>query len=96
MLLSVAWWQSNILFLVVVLNIILLNSTKVKYKKQKEKKMDRFYTCEEVAEKYRVKIETVWSWIRAKKLSAVRIGKQYRVTENDLARFEQGSQSAEA
>ena len=51
--------------------------------------MDRFYTCEEVAEMYRVKISTVWEWIRVGKLSAVRVGKQYRIRKEDLAAFEQ-------
>ena len=56
--------------------------------------MDRFYTCEEVADLYRVKKTTVWAWIREGKLFAVRIGKVYRIRENDLAAFEKRSMSA--
>ena len=33
--------------------------------------MEKFYTCEEVAEMYRVKVSTVWAWVRAGKLKAV-------------------------
>lgn len=50
--------------------------------------MEKLYSCEQVAEHYKVKIETVWAWIRGKKLPAVRIGKCYRVKESDLAEFE--------
>lgn len=56
--------------------------------------MDRFYTCEEVADLYRVKKTTVWAWIREGKLFAVRIGKFYRIRENDLSAFEKSSMSA--
>ena len=29
------------------------------------------YTCDEVAERYKVKVITVWEWIRKKKLNAI-------------------------
>ncbi len=50
--------------------------------------MEKFYTCEEVAEMYRVKVSTVWAWVRAGKLKAVCVGKQYRITKEALAEFE--------
>lgn len=43
-----------------------------------------YYTCKEVAERFRVQERTVWSWIRSGKLPAVRVGKQYRITEEDI------------
>lgn len=46
------------------------------------------FTCEEVAERYKVKVITVWDWIRQKKLSAIKIGREYRVSEDDLKAFE--------
>jgi excisionase family DNA binding protein len=46
------------------------------------------YSCEEIAERYGVKNITVWDWIRKKKLSAIKIGKGYRISENDLETFE--------
>ena len=60
--------------------------------KQKSSKggkiVEKYLTCEEVAQKYGVKVITVWAWIREKKLPAIRIGKGYRITPEDLAAFE--------
>lgn len=50
--------------------------------------MDKFYTCKEVAERYKVEVITVQEWIRLKKLSAIRIGNRYRIKESDLMKFE--------
>ena len=50
--------------------------------------MSKLYTCDEVAEKYRVKVITVWDWIRQKKLGAIKLGREYRVSEDDLKAFE--------
>ena len=50
--------------------------------------MSKYYSCEEVAQRYQVKIATVWEWIREKKLQAIKIGKQYRVREEDLKQYE--------
>lgn len=53
--------------------------------------MEKFYSCEQVAERYGVKLTTVWNWIRAQKLPAVKIGKQYRITADALADFERNN-----
>lgn len=50
--------------------------------------MPKFYSCNEVADRYSVQTITVWDWIRKKKLSAIKIGKEYRVSEEDLKVFE--------
>lgn len=50
--------------------------------------MEKFYSCEQIAERYDVKLTTVWSWIRTQRLPAVKVGKQYRVTADALAAFE--------
>lgn len=50
--------------------------------------MSQMFTCEEVAERYKVKVITVWEWIRQKKLPAIKLGREYRVTEEDLKVFE--------
>lgn len=50
--------------------------------------MLQYYTCEEIAERYRVKTATVWGWIRNGRLRAVRIGGLYRITEEAMAQFE--------
>lgn len=46
------------------------------------------YTCDEVAERYKVKIITVWDWIRQRKLNAIKLGREYRISEEDLIEFE--------
>lgn len=51
--------------------------------------MEKLYTCEEVANRYGVKLLTVWDWIRKKKLPAIDIGKSYRVPESDLVKFDE-------
>ena len=48
----------------------------------------QMFTCEEVAERYKVKVITVWEWIRQKKLSAIKLGREYRISEEDLNAFE--------
>ncbi len=50
--------------------------------------MEKLFSCDEVAERYAVKVTTVWEWIKAKKLPAVRLNKQYRIREEDLVEFE--------
>lgn len=50
--------------------------------------MPKMYTCDQVAERYAVKVITVWDWIRKKKLSAIKIGRDYRISEDDLIKFE--------
>lgn len=50
--------------------------------------MSKMYTCEEIAERYGVKVITVWDWIRKKKLPALKIGKEYRIREEDIKAFE--------
>lgn len=54
--------------------------------------MERLYDCNEVAEHYKVKKITVWDWIRKGILPAKRIGKIYRISERDLAQFEEAHQ----
>lgn len=41
--------------------------------------MSKMYTCDEVAERYKVKIITVWDWIRQRKLNAIKLGREYRI-----------------
>lgn len=51
--------------------------------------MSKMYTCEDIAERYGVQVITVWDWIRKKKLPALKIGKSYRIREEDLKAFEE-------
>lgn len=57
--------------------------------------MPQMFTCEEVAERYKVKVITVWDWIRKKKLSAIKLGREYRISEEDLAAFEKSIRTTE-
>lgn len=50
--------------------------------------MSNMYTCDEIAERYGVQVITVWDWIRKKKLPAIKIGRSYRIYEDDLKLFE--------
>ena len=49
--------------------------------------MGKLYTCEEIAEMYGVSMWTVWSWIRIKKLTAIKTGKFYRIRQCDVDSF---------
>ena len=51
--------------------------------------MTNMYTCEQVAQRYGVKTLTVWDWIRKKKLPAIKLGRDYRIRQEDLDAFEQ-------
>ncbi len=50
--------------------------------------MEQIYNCEQVAQRYGVNKKTVWKWIKERKLSAIKVGKLYRIKENDLEDFE--------
>lgn len=50
--------------------------------------MAELYTCAEVAKRYGVEVITVWDWIRKRKLGAIKLGKEYRISEEDLKHFE--------
>lgn len=51
--------------------------------------MEKFFSCDEIAERYGVKVTTVWDWIRRGELPAVKIGKQYRIRADDLEMYEE-------
>lgn len=51
--------------------------------------MSEMYTCEQVAQRYGVKVLTVWDWIRKKKLTAIKLGRGYRIRQEDIESFEQ-------
>lgn len=51
--------------------------------------MAELYTCGEVAKRYGVEVRTVWDWIRRRKLGAIKLGKEYRISVDDLTCFEE-------
>lgn len=50
-------------------------------------KKEEYYSIEEVAKTLKVAYLTVYRWIRAKKLIALKAGKQYRISKQELDRF---------
>lgn len=75
---------------ITILRYKLMTETTKLIKKGSER-MNNIYGCEEIANRYGVRIETVWDWIRNKKLTAMKIGKSYKVREDDLKKFEESN-----
>ena len=48
---------------------------------------EQYYSIEEVAKMLKVAYLTVYRWIQAKRLLAVKAGKQYRIRKEDLDIF---------
>lgn len=46
-----------------------------------------FYTARELAEKLRVNIMTIYRYIKAGKLKAHKIGKEFRIDKNEFDNF---------
>ena len=46
-----------------------------------------FYTAEELAEKIRVNIMTIYRYIKAGKLKAYKIGKEFRIDKSEFNKF---------
>ena len=46
-----------------------------------------FYLAEELAEKLRVNIMTIYRYIKAGKLKAHKIGKEFRIAKDEFNRF---------
>ena len=46
-----------------------------------------FYTAEELAEKLRVNIMTIYRYIKAGKIKAYKIGKEFRIDKSEFDNF---------
>lgn len=46
-----------------------------------------FYTAQQLAEKLQVNVMTIYRYIDKKKLSAYKIGKEYRIDEVEFEKF---------
>ena len=51
------------------------------------KNIEEFYTAEELAEKLRVNIMTIYRYIKAGKIKAYKFGKEFRVEKNEFESF---------
>ncbi len=52
-----------------------------------ETPISRLLTIAEAAERLRVNVKTVRRWISAEQLAAYRVGRQWRITEDQLTQF---------
>jgi len=50
-------------------------------------KKKEFYLVEELAEKLRLSNMTIYRYIKAKKLKAYKIGKEFRIDQNEFNKF---------
>lgn len=50
-------------------------------------KKDEFYTTEELATKLKLNIMTIYRYIKAGKLKAHKIGKEYRIVRSEFDKF---------
>ncbi len=50
--------------------------------------MDNLFSCKEVAERYNVSVFTVWDWVKKKKMRAIKIGRTYKIRQEDIQQFE--------
>ncbi|KKS99589.1 MAG: binding domain protein, excisionase family protein [Candidatus Nomurabacteria bacterium GW2011_GWF2_43_8] len=50
-------------------------------------KKDEFYKTEDLAKKLKVNIMTIYRYIKAEKLKAYKIGKEYRIDKKEFERF---------
>ena len=48
---------------------------------------DNFYTAEELAKELKVNIMTIYRYIKAKKLKAYKIGKEFRIDKEEFNKF---------
>ena len=48
---------------------------------------DEFYRAEDLAEKLKVNIMTIYRYIKAGKLKAYKIGKEFRIDRREFERF---------
>jgi len=46
-----------------------------------------YYTPEQLAEKLQLSVRTIWAYIREGKLPASKMGRKYRISEEQLERF---------
>jgi excisionase family DNA binding protein len=50
-------------------------------------KEDRFYTSEELADKLKVNVMTIYRYIKSGKIKAYKFGKEFRVEHNEFESF---------
>lgn len=56
-------------------------------------KENDFYTARELADKLRINIMTIYRYIKAGKLKAYKIGKEFRISKEEFNKFLQDSKT---
>jgi len=67
-----------------------VNNSKVWYNITNPKNMQKineFYTAKELAEKLQVNVMTIYRYIKAGKLKAYKIGKEFRIEQTEFNKF---------
>lgn len=54
--------------------------------------MEELFTPQEVAQKLKIDMSTVYRWIREGRLKAVKIGHFWRISESELSRLLKGNE----
>ena len=85
---KVLWQKYYKLDSIVTLDFLKEMINNDKYSKTMEK--DQYYSIEEVASMLKVAYLTVYRWIQAKRIKALKAGKQYRIKKEDLDKFLKG------
>lgn len=57
--------------------------------------MDELFTPQEVAQKLKIDMSTVYRWIREGRLKAVKIGHFWRISESELNRLLKGDEQSQ-
>lgn len=58
--------------------------------------MEEYFTPQEVAEKLKVNVHTIYRWIREDKLKATKVVDLWRISETELNRILRGEDSTSA
>ncbi len=58
--------------------------------------MENYYTPQEVANKLKLNVRTLYKWIREGKLKAVKVGDVWRISETELNRLLNKEESTNA
>jgi excisionase family DNA binding protein len=56
---------------------------------------ERYWTPEDIADRLKINVRTVVRWITAKKLRAIRVGKQWRVPDSAIREFVEQQEGTE-
>lgn len=51
------------------------------------KKEQEFYTAQEMADRLRINVMTIYRYIKAGKIKAYKLGKDFRIEEKEFKRF---------